>query len=221
MYLFSYGSIKDMFKDSEKKETELKGNFELDTSSIFPVLRYSKKVNTISGCLLEISSKELKDIDKYENYPYLYDRIIIKINNVDAWVYIERKLFSLEDIIGHLKTLDVDSDYLWKIAYLMDWKFILDTERKMFNVQWYYDSNGAIVENIDIDKIKAKKLDLPSSYKDYLDFVLEKIDRLPSHMFINTYFSTYPIINGEKYTNLDLINSAKDYKEYLNKNKES
>jgi gamma-glutamylcyclotransferase (GGCT)/AIG2-like uncharacterized protein YtfP len=91
MYVFSYGTLKDKYSNNYFTEAILEDFFELDTIGMYPILRYSNTLNSIDGFLIEVNKKELIEIDKYEDYPYLYDRVKRKINNVDAWVYLEPK----------------------------------------------------------------------------------------------------------------------------------
>ncbi len=91
MYVFSYGTLKDKYMNNYFTEAILEDYFELDSSGWYPVLRYSKTLNYIDGFLIEISEEELIEIDKYEDYPSLYDRVKRKINNIEAWVYVEPK----------------------------------------------------------------------------------------------------------------------------------
>jgi len=89
MYVFSYGTLKDKYSHNPYYEAILVDYFELDNSGWYPVLKYSDKLSEIDGFLIEVTEEEFKEIDEYEGYPVLYNRVKRKINNIEAWVYVE------------------------------------------------------------------------------------------------------------------------------------
>ena len=68
-------------------------------------IEYNKD-SIVEGILYAVESLEL--LDKYEGYPKHYNRILLKINNVDAYVYlanneyIQEGLLPNQDYLNHL-----------------------------------------------------------------------------------------------------------------------
>ena len=89
MYVFSYGTLKHKYPGNYSVEAILEDYFIIDTTDWFPILRKSESLNSISGFLIEVTPEEFKEIDIYEGYPELYNRVKRTINGTEAWVYIE------------------------------------------------------------------------------------------------------------------------------------
>lgn len=82
----------------------------------------------------------------------------------------------------------------------------------MFKEDWIYvPVSGLIIPDLNTDKIIAKKIELTEEEQKYLDFVLEKIDRLKYTNFIHLCFSTYPYHVSKKNEKVDLVSLAKEY----------
>ncbi len=126
---------------------------------------------------------------------------------------------------------------LVKMVYLADWKSSISYYRQMTEINWFFNHYGPYVEDV-INLIKSDKENfsvetrstffggtshkirlasknhtpqLTAEEKQVLDFVIRKTSSLPWNSFIELVYSTYPIENSAKYTNLDLVGLAKSY----------
>lgn len=125
-----------------------------------------------------------------------------------------------------------------KMLYLADWKNCIDSDKQITNVKWYFNHYGPYVDGI-VDEIKndsrftttwvnnsfggPKELILlnpnaqvnqeiaPETSK-ILDFVIESTSPLYWNDFITLVYSTYPIRTQPRYTHLNLVSLAKEYK---------
>ncbi|GGA77857.1 hypothetical protein GCM10008015_18140 [Flavobacterium palustre] len=134
--------------------------------------------------------------------------------------------------------LELSKARLVKMIYLADWKNVLLTQQQISETKWYYNHYGPFVKTIidDIKKseyfeifssqnsygedkeiIKLKEnthpneLNLSSSEKETIDFVINICSKLNWSDFITLVYSTYPIMNSPKMSELNLIKSAKEY----------
>lgn len=105
-YVFTYGTLKDKYPNKEMIPAVIKGNYIIDRSWMYPVIRQHKDVNLIEGYIFQVNENELVEIDRYEGYPELYQRINIpiltEIKNINAWVYVTPNL--IKDNNGTNKT---------------------------------------------------------------------------------------------------------------------
>lgn len=127
---------------------------------------------------------------------------------------------------------------LTKIVYLSDWRASLRRNQTITKIDWYYDNFGPFVE--DIEKAARSNLkrfeidyksnmygqpkkvfrlrknnstvDLTDEEKNDIDFVISKTKPLYWREFIKLVYSTFPIASSDKYSNLDLLAKAKEYK---------
>ena len=63
-------------------------------------------------------------------------------------------------------------------------------------------------------KPKSKNL-LPENVTSTIDLIIEKTKGLYWQQFINFVYSTYPIITSERYTHLNLVEKAENYRKEL------
>ena len=107
MYVFSYGSNLNVNRMNERG---------VKFSKIIPVIlkdfilkfnKVSKKQGAVAniqfykggiveGVLYEVES--LEQLDKYEGYPKHYNRVLIKIDEYDAWVYVAQPEYIQEGL---------------------------------------------------------------------------------------------------------------------------
>lgn len=128
---------------------------------------------------------------------------------------------------------------LTKTIYLSDWHYLLKTGTRLTDIQWYFDNFGPFVW--DVRNVAERVPGLFNVFKTQnargatkLMFELrphvsffDKLDELERSSiqsvvdstkdmywdeFIKLVYSTYPVINGEKYTQIDLERCARDYK---------
>ena len=130
-----------------------------------------------------------------------------------------------------------------KMIYLSDWLSARRYERQITEIKWFYDNFGPFVWDIKdtvekneglikvehtkntygddkllfILKDKNYKSAMTKEDTDMLDYVIDATKKLYSADFVNLVYSTYPILTSEKYTYLDLVGKAKEYKELKNK----
>lgn len=128
---------------------------------------------------------------------------------------------------------------LVKLIYLLDWKHCLSYDKQATNIDWYFNHYGPYVEDVintiqirsdlfetnsyttqfglghKINYIGDNNFELEEEIKNTLDFVIDKTNKLNWNQFINLVYDTYPIKSNPKYTELDLVENSKKYKELL------
>jgi len=132
---------------------------------------------------------------------------------------------------------DLSKARLNKIIFLIDWVSAIRRHQQITPINWYYNYYGPYVKDIEkeiqkdnrfnIDKgrnyygnekniISLKKdegfNDLTKEEKEIVNFVIENTKNLNWGDFINLVYSTYPIVKAEKFSNLNLVELAKEYK---------
>ncbi len=131
---------------------------------------------------------------------------------------------------------------LTKMIYLMDWRSAFDYGKTITNINWYFDNYGPFVHDIE-DTINdnlniiqpiytntiygtKKKLfvlkndnicmeNISENVQKIIDTIIAKTKGMYWQQFINFVYSTYPIITSERYTYLNLLQKAVQYKEEL------
>lgn len=129
---------------------------------------------------------------------------------------------------------------LTKTVYLADWHFLLNKGKRLTNINWYFDNYGPFVWDVkkevesrsdlfDIhntlnsrgskkilievkDNINFSDL-VDGDEKSSLDSVIGSTKNLYWDDFIRLVYSTYPVMSGSRYSNLDLEKCASEYKE--------
>lgn len=131
---------------------------------------------------------------------------------------------------------------LTKMIYLIDWRSAFDYGKTITNINWYFDNYGPFVHDIEdtindnLDIIQPiytntiygtkKKLfvlkndnicidNVSENVQKIIDTIIEKTKGMYWQQFINFVYSTYPIITSERYTYLNLLQKAVQYKEEL------
>lgn len=127
---------------------------------------------------------------------------------------------------------------LTKMVYLADWHQALTNGRQITEVRWYFDNFGPFVR--DIEQTAAERddlfvVDLGSNMygqakkkfalrsPEYVpglsdderrscDHIIEVTKKLYWAPFINLVYSTHPIASSERYTFLDLVSKAAEYR---------
>lgn len=135
---------------------------------------------------------------------------------------------------------DLSKARVTKMVYLVDWRAAFDLGSQATNIQWYFDNYGPFVYTVNdmvndmsiFGKIKTNNLygssktlyklvdqsyviNLCDDLTKIIDTVIEKTKDMSWTTFINFIYSTYPIVTSNRYTNLNLIEKAEQYKKEL------
>lgn len=136
---------------------------------------------------------------------------------------------------------ELSTSRLTKIMYLADWKSAIDDSHQLTNVKWHFNHYGPYVDDF-VNSVKgdpdvglktisnvfgAKKTllsiqndewqdDLSDRQREIIDFVIDATKEKTYSDFIKLVYSTYPIVTGSRYVDLDLIKFAKDYRQLKN-----
>ena len=136
---------------------------------------------------------------------------------------------------------ELSASRLTKMLYLADWKNALENGTQMTDTTWHFNHYGPYVDDFieiaEIDKdieivdditifggrkrlvklLENDQLDLNINpqEKQILDFVIDKTKSKNYEDFITLVYSTYPVISNTKYSDLDLVELAKQYKKLL------
>lgn len=128
---------------------------------------------------------------------------------------------------------------LTKMVYLADWHQALTFGRQITDIRWYFDNFGPFVH--DVEQTAAEMADLfvtdlgSNMYgqakktfamrkKDYVpkltdherqscDHIIDVTKNLYWNAFINLVYSTHPIASSERYTSLNLVEKASEYRQ--------
>jgi hypothetical protein len=127
---------------------------------------------------------------------------------------------------------------LTKMVYLVDWLGCLSTGRQITRIKWRFDNHGPFVWDVkdcaqsnpnlfsveqDRNAFGAKRTRFnlrDESYKPNLSsFEMSAVDKIinissPLYWsdFISLVYGTHPIASSERYTDLDLVQKAAEYK---------
>lgn len=136
---------------------------------------------------------------------------------------------------------ELSASRLTKMVYLMDWKSSIDCGCQVTDTKWYFDHYGPYVgdfvslakedEDIDVETTSTmygnKKqlfklsnsfsghVDLSENQKKIADFVINATKKKNYESFIQLVYSTYPIMSNERYSELDLVSLANEYKNLI------
>ncbi|WP_201527757.1 Panacea domain-containing protein [Psychrobacter frigidicola] len=131
---------------------------------------------------------------------------------------------------------ELSNSRLTKLVYLSDWFNCLINEKQISDISWIFNHYGPYVDDvmktaeyskyfeIEYQKnfygnsktlIKCKENQssfLPEEEISVLDFVIKKTDRMYYNDFIDYVYSTYPVHSKHRYSTLDLISLANEFK---------
>ncbi len=126
---------------------------------------------------------------------------------------------NLKNIIAYLKFLETPTHIIYKIIFLIEWKYVLVNNKLLFeDLIWFKNSYGFQIKNNDLIKIietLEAKNEINSNFKYYIGFILEKYNRLTCNHFASLYISIYPYIFSKENIDIDLLKCKKDYKKML------
>jgi hypothetical protein len=141
-------------------------------------------------------------------------------------------------LLNHKQTTVLSNARLTKLIYLCDWKFAIEHNKPMTNIQWYFDNFGPFVWDVidsakkypEIFKIEYQMNSfggtsrivrlLESDYQPQLtieeqetvNHVIQNTQDKTWNGFIQLVYSTYPIVNSKKYELLNLNKLSREYK---------
>jgi hypothetical protein len=133
---------------------------------------------------------------------------------------------------------DASNARVTKIVYLSDWHQALHYNKKFSGIDWYFDNYGPYVKEIkDVVKanseiftyieatnpfgqpksklgIKDRKIDISLTKEEMksIDHILNITEDLDWNGFIKLVYSTYPIRTSQRYSGLNLLTKAQEYK---------
>ncbi|HFQ5226014.1 TPA: Panacea domain-containing protein [Vibrio vulnificus] len=136
---------------------------------------------------------------------------------------------------------ELSASRLTKMLYLADWKSALQFDRQFTDKVWHFNHYGPYIDDFvkmaysddDIEvtnttnyyggqkqlftlrKSFDQPIELTPELKETLDFVISVTKDKNYEDFIKLVYSTYPVISSSKYSNLDLVQKAREYKEHL------
>lgn len=147
----------------------------------------------------------------------------------DAMVYLARR-YSHPD--------DLSNARLTKMIYLADWRAAIRTGRQITAIEWPFMHYGPYVHEVIEEArtspdfkvensatmygspkqvVRLARPDLDVSLQPWeeeaLNHVLATTSDLTWARFIELVYSTYPVVSQDRYTTLDLVSLAEDYKE--------
>lgn len=125
-----------------------------------------------------------------------------------------------------------------KMVYLADWHHTLNTGRQITDISWIYDNYGPFVWDVKNTAESEKSLfkvtsssnffggpkcefeivnpnyrpSLTDSEQRSLDHVIESTKQAGWDAFIKLVYSTYPIVSSSRYSYLDLLTKATEYR---------
>ncbi|MGC6344639.1 Panacea domain-containing protein [Pasteurella multocida] len=130
---------------------------------------------------------------------------------------------------------------LTKLVYLADWFSALADNHQMTDINWVFNHYGPYVDDV-INSIQCcnlmfkidyslntygsekgiisyigneRDINLSDREKEILDLVINKTSSMFFNDFIDYVYSTYPVKSSNRYSHLNLVNLAKDYKNVI------
>jgi len=120
------------------------------------------------------------------------------------------------NVLYILKQHDIVPKYINKFMYLIEWKYILLYNKRLFNCKWERSQSNIIAKKSDII-IKNSSSESDDIIENIVLFTLEKLERLGYFEIDRLVMSTYPFIISNDFDTLDLLHLSKDYKSILNR----
>jgi len=140
-------------------------------------------------------------------------------------------------LLNYPSVKELSKPRLVKLIYLIDWKYTIEHGSQYTDIKWYYNHYGPYVSEI-IDFMKTRtevfqvdsysnqyegitdkfilldksQIDLESNIKIIADKFIDYTYKLTWSKFISLVYSSFPIKSSLKYTNLDLIALATEFK---------
>jgi hypothetical protein len=148
----------------------------------------------------------------------------------------------LRDIIGYVcqkypHKSELSKARLTKMVYLADWRSALKRGKQLSSIKWVYNHYGPYVDDVvevaltdnafgvntttnaygstkDVVKLKRSgmEFDLTKAEREILDDIIRIVSPLYWNKFIELVYSTYPIMQNDRYSSLNLVRLADDYR---------
>jgi hypothetical protein len=133
---------------------------------------------------------------------------------------------------------DLSASRLTKMLYLTDWKNAIEHDAQLSRTVWHFNHYGPYVDDfvniarkdkdikvtntktmfggnkqlLELSNKDAEAVHLTKELKAIVDFVINKTKDKNYDDFIKLVYSTYPVISSSKYSDLDLVAKAREYK---------
>jgi len=122
---------------------------------------------------------------------------------------------NISDISHELQKNKVSDMLFDKTLFLIEWKYILITNTRLFDCVWTHSPYGPVSDFKDIDDIVGYSDSYNIKKRQVVKFILQKIEKLNRTQYINLVYSVYPMIESETYDIINLIKYSNEYKELL------
>ena len=132
---------------------------------------------------------------------------------------------------------ELSNSRLTKLVYLADWLSALADDRQLTDIDWLFNHYGPYVDDVrnavlyshdfsfqhdqnmfgsnkNVIRFHGDKSSINLSVRDMkiLNLVIEKTRGKYYNEFIDYVYSTYPVQSQNRYSNLDLVRLAREYK---------
>lgn len=132
---------------------------------------------------------------------------------------------------------ELSNSRLTKLVYLADWFSSLADNKQLTNIDWLFNHYGPYVDDVKDAVLSSRDftfhqdqnvfgsnktiinfIGLPNSInltardRKILDLVIEKTKGKYYNEFIDYVYSTYPVQSKNRYSSLDLVNLANEYR---------
>lgn len=133
---------------------------------------------------------------------------------------------------------DLSKARITKMIYLADWHQAICHDHQITNIKWYFDNYGPYVNDVKLEAERHPDLfdvsltsnmygqpkevisltnqayepAIDAKAKASIDHVISETHKMYWDDFIKLVYSTHPIFSSNRYTDLDLIAKAREYK---------
>ena len=138
-----------------------------------------------------------------------------------------------------LKRKGLSKYRITKIVYLCDWCYACARGHQITDIHWFFDNYGPFVWDVfntltrdsdlfelsviltpyenEITSFAIKNIEyapnLTRDVQECVEYVLENAVGLKNQEFINLVYATYPIRTSRRYTSLNLVEKANEYRQ--------
>lgn len=136
---------------------------------------------------------------------------------------------------------ELSNSRLTKLVYLADWYSSLADGRQLTNIHWLFNHYGPYVDDVMHAVISSSlfsvsqernmfgsakvnisflgnsnRINLSERDRRILDLVIDKTQGQYYNEFIDYVYSTYPVQSQNRYSNLNLVELANEYRSHIN-----
>lgn len=122
---------------------------------------------------------------------------------------------TLPALLGHLRRAyptDLPTGGLTRLLYLADWCAALRLGRQITALRWRLDGFGPAADDLRLEPSQAS---VTAEERAVLDHVVRTAAGHDEEELERLVYSTYPAIASDRYTELDLVVLAKEYRQEL------